>query len=47
MGAMFIFLVIKEPLDYTKWQRDLFKDMSADDIFHAATDWKRNSIHTD
>ena len=38
----FISLVIREPFDYTKWQRDLFNDMSVDDIFHAATDWKKS-----
>ena len=39
----FISLIIKEPFDYTNWQRDLFADMSVEDIFHAATEWKENS----
>ena len=37
----FISLVIREPFDYTQWQRDLFSDMSVEDIFTAATDWKK------
>ena len=39
----FISLVIREPFDYTKWQKDLFADMSVDEIFRAATDWKKNA----
>jgi len=39
----FISLVIKEPFDYTNWQRDLFKDMTVEDIFSAATDWKKSA----
>ena len=37
----FISLVIKEPFDYTEWQRDLFTDMSVEEIFHTATEWKK------
>jgi hypothetical protein len=29
----FIALVIKEPFDYTEWQRTLFDGMSVDDLF--------------
>ena len=36
----FISLIIKEPFDYTLWQRDLYKDMTVDEIFTAATKWK-------
>jgi hypothetical protein len=36
----FISLVLKEPFDYTKWQRDLYKDKSVDQIFRDASDWK-------
>jgi hypothetical protein len=32
----FISLVIKEPFDYTQWQRDLFSNMTVDDIFDKA-----------
>ena len=28
----FISLIIKEPFDYTKWQQDLFKDMSVREL---------------
>ena len=38
----FISLVIKEPFDYTGWQRDLYSDMSVDDLFKTASDWKKN-----
>ena len=39
----FLSLLIKEPFDYTKWQRDLFTDMSVQDLFRAATEWKESS----
>lgn len=32
----FISLIIREPFDYTEWQRDLWKDKSFDEIFDAA-----------
>ena len=35
----FISLVIKEPFDYTKWQRGLFKDMSVEQIGKMAADY--------
>ncbi|NSW91343.1 MAG: hypothetical protein HPY74_11850 [Firmicutes bacterium] len=28
----FISLIIREPFDYTKWQRDLFEGMSIEEI---------------
>jgi len=28
----FISLIIKEPFDYTKWQKDLFSDMSVREL---------------
>ena len=28
----FISLVIKEPFDYTKWSKDLFADMTTDEL---------------
>ena len=37
----FISIVIKEPFDYTVWQRDLFDDMTVDEIFAAASAWKK------
>jgi len=30
----FISLVLREPFDYTEWQRDLYKDVSLDDFCH-------------
>jgi len=43
----FISIVIKEPFDYTVWQRDLFDDMTVDEIFAAASAWKkRDSLST-
>ena len=38
----FISLLIKEPFDYTKWQTDLYSDMSVDELFDAASNWKEN-----
>lgn len=32
----FISLIIKEPFDYTKWQNNLFKDMSIRELSKAA-----------
>ena len=40
----FISLIIKEPFDYTEWQRELFSDMSVEDIFSAATAWKKSVV---
>ena len=40
----FISLIIKEPFDYTEWQRDLFSDMSVEEIFGAATAWKKSVV---
>lgn len=32
----FISLIIKEPFDYTKWQKDLFSDMSVRELSKTA-----------
>jgi hypothetical protein len=32
----FIMLIQKEPFDYTKWQENLFEDMSIDEIYNNA-----------
>jgi hypothetical protein len=29
----FISLILREPFDYTEWQRDLYKDVSLDDFY--------------
>ena len=34
----FISLIIREPFDYTKWQETLYDDMSADELFHKASE---------
>lgn len=34
----FISLIIKEPFDYTEWQKDLFKDINVRDLSSAAMD---------
>ena len=33
----FITLVLREPLDYTKWQKDLWPGQTVDEISRAAT----------
>jgi hypothetical protein len=32
----FIMLIQKETFDYTKWQEDLFEDMTIEEIYHNA-----------
>ena len=39
----FISLVIKEPFDYTKWQKDLYSDMTVDELFDTASYWKKHN----
>ena len=39
----FISLIIKEPFNYTEWQRDLYSDMTVNELFNAASDWKAAS----
>jgi len=37
----FISLIISEPFDYTEWQRDLFSNMTLDELCKEADDyWK-------
>jgi Ran GTPase-activating protein (RanGAP) involved in mRNA processing and transport len=38
----FIALVMREPFDYTKWQRDVFKGMSVKEISEAAMEYRVN-----
>ena len=41
----FIMLIQKEPFDYTKWQKNLFKDMTIDEIYiNAAELRKKNKL---
>jgi hypothetical protein len=37
----FISIIIKEPFDYTKWQQNLYSDMSVEELFTAASKWKK------
>ena len=38
----FITLIIREPFDYTEWQRDLYTDLTADELFEKANaTWQR------
>jgi hypothetical protein len=37
----FISLVIKEPFDYTVWQRNLYSRMTTDEIFDRAEEFER------
>ncbi len=36
----FISLIIREPFDYTKWQKDLWKDKTVKEISEAATEYR-------
>ena len=38
----FISLILREPFDYTKWQRDLFVDKSVQEISAEATRLRAN-----
>jgi hypothetical protein len=40
----FISLIIREPFDYTEWQRDLFNDMSVKELSNLAMkEYKSNT----
>jgi hypothetical protein len=39
----FISLIIKEPFDYTEWQRGMYDDMTVDELFNAASEWKTST----
>lgn len=39
----FIALIIKEPFDYTKWQKDLFNDLSVKDLSKNATNFVQDN----
>jgi len=34
-------LIQKEPFDYTKWQENLFEDMSIEEISQAAAEYRK------
>ena len=37
----FISLMIKDPFDYTKWQQDLYADLTVDEIFDRASAFEK------
>jgi len=39
----FITLMIREPFDYTEWQRDLFKDVPLDNFLKDAMEFRINN----
>jgi len=41
----FISLIMREPFNYTKWQRDLWSDKSVDEISKAATKYRHNPLN--
>ena len=40
----FIMLIQKEPFDYTEWQKDLFEDMSIEEISARAAFFRKNRL---
>jgi hypothetical protein len=40
----FISLMIREPFDYTEWQRDLYKDVPLDDFLKNAMDFRQTKL---
>jgi len=39
----FVMLIQKEPFDYTKWQENLFKDMTIDEIYSNAAELRQKN----
>lgn len=39
----FIALILREPFDYTKWQRHLWADKGVDELSKAAMEFRRTS----
>ena len=39
----FIALMIREPFNYTEWQRNLFKDVPLDDFLRDAMNFRRSN----
>jgi len=39
----FIALIIREPFDYTEWQRNLFKDVPLEDFLNDAMEFRRKN----
>ncbi len=43
----FITLIIREPFDYTEWQRDLWADTGVEELSKKAMDYVRRQDHND
>lgn len=41
----FIALIQREPFDYTKWRKDIGRDMSIEEISESATEYRKNSVN--
>ena len=41
----FIMLIQKEPFDYTEWQKNLFEDMSIEEISTKAAAFRKKQIN--
>jgi hypothetical protein len=39
----FVMLIQKEPFDYTKWQENLFKEMTIDEIYNNAAEFRQKN----
>jgi hypothetical protein len=42
-AELFIILMLRDPIDYTSWQRQLWGDKGVDDINKAAMELRRTS----
>ena len=42
----FVMLIQKEPFDYTKWQENLFNDMSVEELSKRAAEHRKNNMST-
>ena len=40
----FIMLIQKEQFDYTKWQENLFENMTVEEISNKASEYRKNNI---
>jgi hypothetical protein len=43
MKERFIMLIQKEPFDYTKWQENLFENMTVEEISKNAAEYRKNN----
>jgi hypothetical protein len=42
----FVMLIQREPFDYTKWQENLFDDMSVEELSKKAAEYRKNNMST-